>query len=920
LRETFSCVDLRSRLHDAAHPTRRATDLIAMTTHDTICVMQATVDQESGRSARLSLCWVKHVPMGRGMLRGVAQSVMFVTEPCVDLHFLVTSRARAGPLFVLRLKVRPGDDSHEYTTEGATVVHDYDHVPLRPNFVVEYQKPSEASRLFIITAKSSGRLVRGELIDVFSVLPPPARGLSMVATYPAQGVHAGRGASGDVSLVQSSRRALLALKRYRDPLRQSSGCGDAFCNHLFASAATRGPTLTSGSTAVFNCLHEAFVLSILPKHPLLVSIAHSQALTARSYTEPDRDRSLRGAMPCRPSHHHCLQQRPTESPSQLSPQIWMQAVLGGSLDGFLRDECPIDPEPTFEDAELYCILMQGLCALNVIAAAGVVHRDVKPENLLLHDRVPTLSDSSASRTQRVSMVLCDFGAAILLTHDGEPAHRTPVGTPGFLPPEVLLQWGVRSTGMPNTVPYTPRSDVFSLGTIFYKYVTMGSCTGLNDAEDYNVAAGQYPSLLATKHLSLNDIDALNLNELQSYGAHQAYSRLTREDGGPEGRGTQGRVIVSGVTAPTNVVPLRELRAALVAVRERLQTFDDVTLALIDRTVTWDVGMRPDAQSLLQDYHVPHKSMSLWTPFAQSIGRQNVMPLCEGESGMVPVQHAPRCQGSYTTYFAPLSSCSGGAVPPTQVDDHGPLWILAQTTALFRRGKRSRSELDRFARALHTHAKHCRPLVATHTVITHDEVESTCSAVFCSWSLVTSPLAPNRLFVIRPLPLPYFLHAYRNLYRARQAPLGLPPRAIVATLRRLIEFRIAQWNKLFIPARRRIPVDADGQPLRKDGPVAKKLLKAPLSCPIGCRKGPVAFSVDDIICVVVKRDGTRQSAAHAVDHGDDEMDATCQRRNRGFKSKLGATVAPVVPGVIDWVKLKQEVTQTFTRFSVWCSED
>jgi serine/threonine-protein kinase len=124
----------------------------------------------------------------------------------------------------------------------------------------------------------------------------------------------------------------------------------------------------------------------------------------------------------------------------------MDLVKGGSLELLLARQGPL-PE-----AYVRIVLEQVLQALTAVHAAGIVHRDVKPGNLLLE---PT-------GTGRPWVRLGDFGVAAVA---GDPRlTRGPggVGTGGYMSPE-------KATGGPPD----PRQDLYAAGVVAGQLLTGG---------------------------------------------------------------------------------------------------------------------------------------------------------------------------------------------------------------------------------------------------------------------------------------------------------------------------------------------------------------------------------------------------------------------------------------------------------------
>jgi eukaryotic-like serine/threonine-protein kinase len=122
-----------------------------------------------------------------------------------------------------------------------------------------------------------------------------------------------------------------------------------------------------------------------------------------------------------------------------SPWIVMELVQARSLDQVLTEDGPLRPQ---QAADLGLLV---LGALDCAHAAGILHRDVKPSNVLL---------GPDGRT-----VLTDFGIATLEGDSGLTLAGMVMGTPGFTAPE-----RIRGDAA------SPASDLWSLGATLYAAV------------------------------------------------------------------------------------------------------------------------------------------------------------------------------------------------------------------------------------------------------------------------------------------------------------------------------------------------------------------------------------------------------------------------------------------------------------------
>ncbi|MFM8273078.1 MAG: protein kinase domain-containing protein [Gemmata sp.] len=143
------------------------------------------------------------------------------------------------------------------------------------------------------------------------------------------------------------------------------------------------------------------------------------------------------------------------------PYFAMEYIAGGSLAAHLKANGPVAAEPA---ASLVAATADGLQAAH---DAGLVHRDVKPGNILLANDEQKGGRSSGSDSTPVPRPLAsspkvsDFGLAKRLASE---ATRTqgPAGTPAYMAPE---QAGGKSKYV------GPGADVYALGAVLYECLT-----------------------------------------------------------------------------------------------------------------------------------------------------------------------------------------------------------------------------------------------------------------------------------------------------------------------------------------------------------------------------------------------------------------------------------------------------------------
>ncbi len=127
----------------------------------------------------------------------------------------------------------------------------------------------------------------------------------------------------------------------------------------------------------------------------------------------------------------------------------MEFLDGESLGAHIKRDAPLSP------GAIIRLLDPIMSALSLAHSRGIVHRDVKPQNIFL---------SHIPGEEQVTPKLIDFGIAKRVVTDdvGLTATGMILGTPAYMPPE-------QATGSSKNV--TPAADQYALGAILYEALT-----------------------------------------------------------------------------------------------------------------------------------------------------------------------------------------------------------------------------------------------------------------------------------------------------------------------------------------------------------------------------------------------------------------------------------------------------------------
>jgi serine/threonine protein kinase len=185
----------------------------------------------------------------------------------------------------------------------------------------------------------------------------------------------------------------------------------------------------SGATSnVYLAIHEKTLVSVAVK--VLRRECHSDVHKQMFATEA----ALAGRM----DHPNIVSIHHADLGAEEGAYLVLEYVKGESMDKYRKPETLLSIDAVVDAIE------QSGQALKYASGKGIVHRDVKPDNLM--------------RTADGHVKLSDFGCAVV--EDAEARPLVVAGSVAYMSPEQL-------TGRPLSF----KSDIYALGAVFYRLLT-----------------------------------------------------------------------------------------------------------------------------------------------------------------------------------------------------------------------------------------------------------------------------------------------------------------------------------------------------------------------------------------------------------------------------------------------------------------
>lgn len=194
--------------------------------------------------------------------------------------------------------------------------------------------------------------------------------------------------------------------------------------------------LGTGATAnVYLCVDSRNKQTVVVKQ-LTNDASTQEELKIRFLAEAEALRAL--------NHPNIVRVFDYGAPEAERPYLVMEALCGESLSSLLSRR----PNPSLELALL--VARQTALGLETAHRAGVIHRDIKPDNLFLLGPVD----------EPFCIKIIDFGMAKIPKSHGSSGVNTVLGTVEYMAPEQIM-----------ADPVDARTDIYGLGILLFRLLT-----------------------------------------------------------------------------------------------------------------------------------------------------------------------------------------------------------------------------------------------------------------------------------------------------------------------------------------------------------------------------------------------------------------------------------------------------------------
>jgi serine/threonine protein kinase len=395
----------------------------------------------------------------------------FEATPCeMEAEVAAAKKRRTSTVEIVEVPLEDGPVGSPHATSPTTSPHKH-----------RLPQPSTASRA---SPNKSPIIIPTSSV---AATPPllsfdPAFGQSITDFSPARG-------QGTESVGST---ALEPVLQTRDLVCDEDEVGMKRLNNEYVFLATIGEGMC-GKVKLAHCESRGGVVAV---KIVRRGSVHAEALRALGMTEGASELALRQEIAVMKKLRHkniVALYEVIDDPRAAKMYLVMQYVDGGSIGAVQPDGTAVPIEPN----RLADIARQAATGLHYLHTHGVVHRDVKPENVL-HD-------------SNGCVYLADFGVAGKIGDAGKRMGASVVqatlddnvGTPLFMPPELLKQRSglamrsaVLTTFHMTNHQMLRAGDLWSLGvTLFVLYTGNLPFPSVNDVITYGDGDGKLPAVV-----------------------------------------------------------------------------------------------------------------------------------------------------------------------------------------------------------------------------------------------------------------------------------------------------------------------------------------------------------------------------------------------------------------------------------------